>query len=51
VGGFELTAFGKGMANDHANITPLVVAGLGYLVITLPLSWLVRRMEASAATR
>lgn len=48
VGGFELTAFGKGMANDHANITPLVVAGFGYLVITLPLSWLVRRMEASA---
>jgi polar amino acid transport system permease protein len=49
VGGFELTAFGKGMANDNANITPLVVAGFGYLVITLPLSWLVRRMEASAS--
>lgn len=49
VSGFELTAFGKGMANDSANITPLVVAGLGYLVITLPLSWLVRRMEASTA--
>ncbi|MGH3414805.1 MAG: amino acid ABC transporter permease [Marmoricola sp.] len=47
VADFELTAFGKGEANNAANITPLVVAGLGYLVITLPLSWLVRRMEAS----
>jgi polar amino acid transport system permease protein len=49
LGDFELTTFGKGMANNHANITPLVVAGLGYLVITLPLSYLVRRMEASNA--
>ncbi|MGH3435502.1 MAG: amino acid ABC transporter permease [Sciscionella sp.] len=46
---FELTTFGKGMANNEANLTPLVIAGLGYLVITLPLSYLVRRMEASNA--
>jgi polar amino acid transport system permease protein len=43
---YELTTFGRGMANDEANITPLVVAGLAYLVITLPLSYLVRKMEA-----
>jgi polar amino acid transport system permease protein len=46
VSDYELTTFGRGLANDEANITPLVVAGLAYLVITLPLSYLVRRMEA-----
>ncbi|MDA3920993.1 MAG: amino acid ABC transporter permease [Salinisphaera sp.] len=46
---FDLTKFGRAAANTNVNITPLVVAGLGYLVITLPLSILVRRMEASAA--
>src|SRR5699024_11298139 len=45
---FELTKFGRAMANNNVNSTPLVVAGLGYLVITLPLSFLVRRMEAKA---
>lgn len=45
VGNFELTTFGQGMANNEANITPLVIAGLAYLVITLPLSYVVRRME------
>lgn len=45
---FELTKFGRAAANSHVNITPLVVAGLGYLLITLPLSLLVRRMEAAA---
>src|SRR5699024_1813664 len=35
---FELTKFGRAMANNNVNITPLVVAGLGYLIITLPLS-------------
>lgn len=46
---FDLTKFGRAAANTHVNITPLVVAGLGYLLITLPLSMLVRRMEAAAA--
>ncbi|MGN8158188.1 amino acid ABC transporter permease [Salinisphaera sp. RV14] len=46
---FDLTKFGRAAANNHVNITPLVVAGLGYLIITLPLSLLVRRMEARAA--
>jgi polar amino acid transport system permease protein len=44
--GYELTKFGRNLANSFANITPLVVAGLCYLVITLPLTYLVRRMEA-----
>ena len=46
---FDLTKFGRAAANSNVNITPLVVAGLGYLIITLPLSILVRRMEAAAA--
>lgn len=46
---FDLTKFGRASANANANITPLVVAGLGYLLITLPLSILVRRMEARTA--
>lgn len=44
---YELTKFGRGMANTNSNLTPLVVAGLCYLIITLPLSYLVRRLEAS----
>ncbi|NNC22578.1 amino acid ABC transporter permease [Salinisphaera sp. USBA-960] len=46
---FDLTKFGRASANTNVNITPLVVAGLGYLAITLPLSVLVRRMEARTA--
>lgn len=44
--GYELTKFGRNLANTYANITPLVVAGFCYLIITLPLTYLVRRMEA-----
>ncbi len=44
--GYELTKYGKGLASQYANLTPLVVAGFCYLLITLPLSILVRRMEA-----
>lgn len=44
--GYELTKYGRDLANTNANLTPLVVAGFCYLVITLPLSILVRRMEA-----
>ena len=43
---YELTKYGRGLANTNANLTPLVVAGFCYLLITLPLSILVRRMEA-----
>lgn len=45
--GFDLTKYGRDLANTNANLTPLVVAGLCYLVITLPLTLIVRRMEAA----
>ena len=41
----EITKFGRDMLNDRVNATPLLVAGLAYLVITLPLSQVVRRLE------
>jgi len=46
VSGYELTKYGRDLASDSSNLTPLVVAGFCYLIITLPLSYLVRRMEA-----
>ena len=47
-GAFELTKFGRDLMNSTANLTPLVVAGFSYLIITLPLTFLVRQMEARA---
>ncbi|MFT3833141.1 MAG: amino acid ABC transporter permease [Micropruina sp.] len=44
---FDLTKYGRDLANTYSNMTPLVIAGLTYLVITLPLTFLVRRMEAT----
>ncbi|NEY30964.1 ABC transporter permease subunit [Streptomyces sp. PRKS01-65] len=41
----ELTKFGQDMASASANTTPIVVAGCCYLLITVPLSVLVRRLE------
>jgi polar amino acid transport system permease protein len=46
---FELTGFGRDLANTESNLTPLVTAGFCYLIITLPLGLLVRRLEAKAA--
>lgn len=43
---YELTKYGRDLANSNGNLTPLIVAGLCYLIITLPLTYLVRRMEA-----
>ncbi len=43
---YELTKFGREGLNDEANMTPLTVAALCYLLITVPLSIVVRRMEA-----
>jgi polar amino acid transport system permease protein len=42
----ELTKFGRDLASQTANITPIFVAGLCYLLITIPLGYLVRRLEA-----
>jgi polar amino acid transport system permease protein len=41
----EVTKFGRDTLNDRVNATPLLVAGLTYLAITLPLSQVVRRLE------
>ncbi|MDR1266570.1 MAG: amino acid ABC transporter permease [Propionibacteriaceae bacterium] len=48
VSGFDLTKYGRDLSFKSANLTPLVTAGLCYLVITLPLTYLVRRLEARA---
>jgi polar amino acid transport system permease protein len=42
---YELTKFSQSKVVEYASSTPLVVGGLLYLVITLPLSQLVRRLE------
>nr|WP_040563836.1 amino acid ABC transporter permease [Kineosphaera limosa] len=47
--GYELTKFGREASQANANLTPLVVAGFCYLLITLPLTVLVGRLESSAA--
>ena len=44
----ELTAFGREVLNQEKNLTPLVGIGICYLMITIPLSIVVRRMEARA---
>jgi len=46
VGTKELTKFGRDALNQLVNPTPLVIAGLCYLIITVPLSLVVRRLEA-----
>jgi len=42
----ELFKYGRNLTNTEANLTPLLVTGLCYLIITVPLGILVRRMEA-----
>ncbi|MGW7055851.1 amino acid ABC transporter permease [Streptomyces sp. NPDC054887] len=44
----ELTKFGRDLASQTANSTPILVAGLCYLIVTVPLSFVVRRLEARA---
>ncbi|MEW2619807.1 amino acid ABC transporter permease [Streptomyces sp. NPDC048106] len=44
----ELSKFGNDLASQTANSTPILVAGLCYLLITIPLSLVVRRMETKA---
>lgn len=42
---YELAQFGRAALNQVQSATPLVVVGLCYLIITLPLSYLARRLE------
>ncbi|MFI8993108.1 amino acid ABC transporter permease [Streptomyces sp. NPDC053542] len=49
LGQYELANFGRDALNEYKSLTPILVAGLLYLVITLPLGHLVRRLEARTA--
>ncbi|MDT0437755.1 amino acid ABC transporter permease [Streptomyces sp. NPDC005840] len=44
----ELSKFGRDLASQTANSTPILVAGVCYLLVTVPLGFVVRRMEAKA---
>ncbi len=46
---YELSKFGRDALNQNRSLTPILIAGLCYLVITLPLGHLVRRLEARTA--
>ncbi len=51
-GAAELTKFGRDGINIYqAGLTPLVAAGVCYLLITVPLSILARRMERRTSTK
>lgn len=53
VGGRELTKFARDSTNQLANTTPLIAAGICYLIITIPLLQLVQYFErrSKAGTR
>ncbi len=42
---YELAQFGRAALNQARSLTPLLVVGLCYLIITIPLSYLARRLE------
>ncbi|UXY26788.1 amino acid ABC transporter permease [Streptomyces sp. HUAS TT20] len=44
----ELSKFGRDLASTTANSTPILVAGLCYLLVTIPLGFVARRLEANA---
>lgn len=45
----DLSKIGNDLATEHSNSTPFVLAGLTYLLITIPLGYVVRRLEARQA--
>ena len=46
---FDLTFYGRDVLNQSKSMTAIVVAGACYLLITVPLSLIVRRLEARQA--
>lgn len=48
VGGREILTYARTLTNARANTTPLIVAGMAYLVITIPLLRLVAVLEQRA---
>jgi polar amino acid transport system permease protein len=47
----ELTQFGRQAMNEYRGMTPIMIAGLCYLIITLPLGHLSRRLEKRTGGR
>jgi polar amino acid transport system permease protein len=45
----ELAKFGRDSLNQYVSMTPILIAGLAYLIITVPLGYVVRRLEAQQA--
>ncbi|MGC5012840.1 amino acid ABC transporter permease [Streptosporangium sp. DT93] len=45
----ELTKFGNDMASTFANATPILVVGVTYLLVTIPLGYLASRLERRQA--
>jgi polar amino acid transport system permease protein len=45
----ELAKFGRDALNTYVSMTPVLAVGLAYLIITVPLGYLVRRLEAQQA--
>jgi polar amino acid transport system permease protein len=45
----ELAKFGRDALNEYVSMTPILIAGLAYLIITVPLGFVVRRLEAEQA--
>jgi polar amino acid transport system permease protein len=48
VGGREILTYARTLTNTRSNTTPLIVAGIAYLVITIPLLRLVGMLEKRA---
>jgi len=47
----ELTTFGRTNASSNANSTPYIVVAVFYLIITIPLTYLVARLEKRLAVK
>jgi polar amino acid transport system permease protein len=48
---YELTQYGRVALNQFRSLTPILVAGLCYLIITIPLSYLSRYLERRTGGR
>jgi polar amino acid transport system permease protein len=48
---YELTQFGRVALNESRSLTPMLVAGICYLIITIPLSYLSRYLERRSGGR
>lgn len=48
---YELTQFGRVALNESRSLTPVLVAGVCYLIITIPLSYLSRFLERRTGGR